>query len=79
MVQTGYLWTVTHTRTWTRPAGMAVLVGVGAASLAVPPYASLVLVSVVLASLVAAVLWENSSPARTGAREGGSHLRSQAS
>ena len=80
IVQTGYLWTVTRTPTWTRPAGMAVLIGVGAASLAVPPYACLVLVSVVLGGLVVAVLRENRRPlGHGGASRDGPLSRSQAS
>jgi len=59
LVQTGYLWLVTHNRTWVRPAGLAALIVAGFVSVLLPAYAAITVVAAITSALVAAVLWEN--------------------
>jgi low temperature requirement protein LtrA len=59
LMQTGYLWSVTHDLSRARAAGIVVLIGGGGLALVIAPFAALVLVAAILAGLVVAVLFEN--------------------
>jgi low temperature requirement protein LtrA len=59
LVQTAYLWLVTHNRTLARPAGLAALVLGGWVSVVLPAYAAIALVATIASALVGAVSWED--------------------
>jgi len=59
LVQTGYLWLVTHNRSSARLVGIAALVAGGGLAVLVPAYAAIAVAAAIVSALVAAVFWEN--------------------